>query len=153
MEVLRLDNPDYIVTIDEHLDEYLKNKLPDCILYSNDGSEIKIHKELFGQTDFLREILSSSKDQCCATLEILCPCTKKELSHLVSFLYDGEINYENEVEVIEIKENLVKIFGFSRNLSLKDPNQESLVDENVDIEEEVINVSKKSKTDFSIRED
>jgi len=139
MEVLRLTNPDYIETIDNHLDVYLKNKPPDCILYSDDGGDIKIHKELFGQTNFLREILSSVKEQCCRTFEILCPCTKKELGYLVSFLYDGEMNFENVDEFIRIQENLVKVFGFSEDLILIDPNQESVVDEkNIDIEEELL---------------
>ena len=49
-------------------------------------------------------------------LDILCPCTKKELGHLVDFLYNGEIQYENEIDSMEIKENLSKIFGFSKIL-------------------------------------
>ena len=83
MEVLKLTNQDYFVTIDDYLDVHLKNKTPDCILYSKDSGEFIIHKELFSQTNFLREILSSAKENYCGMLEILCPCTKEELGHLV----------------------------------------------------------------------
>ena len=114
---------DHIVTIKDYLDVYLKNKPPDCILYSKDGGEFKIHKEIFSQTNFLREILSSAKEHCCGTLEIICPCSKKELGHLVDFLYNGEIQCENEMDSIEIQENLSKIFGFPKILSLNNPNQ------------------------------
>ena len=101
---------DQSTTIEDYLDVYLKNKSPDCILYSQEGSKFRIHKEIFSQTNFLREILSSAKEQCCGTLEILCPCTKTELVHLVNFLYDGEIYCENENDSAEIQENLRKIF-------------------------------------------
>ena len=97
---------DHSATIEDYLDVYLKNKSTDCILYSQEGSGIRIHKELFSQTNFLREILSSAKEHCCQTLEILCPCTKEELSHLVIFLYDGEIRCENYDDSLKIQENL-----------------------------------------------
>ena len=32
-------------TFEAYLDEYLKKKSPDCILYSEEGSQFKIHKE------------------------------------------------------------------------------------------------------------
>ena len=112
---------EHSATIKDYLVVYLKS--PDCILYSKEGRPFKIHKELFSQTKFLREILSSAKDHCCGILEVLCPCTERELAHLVNFLYDGEIHYENQDKSFEIQENLNKIFGFPKNLSLHDPNQ------------------------------
>ena len=114
-------------TIEKHLDFYLKNKLPDCILHSQDGGEFKIHKELFSQTDFLREILASTN--CCRKTEVLCPCSKEELAHLVNFLYDGEIQCQNQDDSIKIQENLSKIFGFPENLSLNDLNQTLLINQ------------------------
>ena len=71
---------------------------------------------MFGQTDFLREILSSTKEHCSGLIEVLCPCSKDELSSLVNFLYDGEIHCEEESEFLKIIENLQNIFGFQRNL-------------------------------------
>ena len=118
MKTFKFKFGDQISSFENYLDFYLKNKSTDCILYSEDCSKFKVHKELFGQTDFLREILSSTKEQCCGTIEVLCPCSKEELKHLVNFLYDGEIHCEGESESLKIIENLQKIFGFPRNLNL-----------------------------------
>ena len=114
---------DQIESFEDYMDTYLKNKSTDCILYSEDGGKFKIHKELFAQTPFLREILSSANESCCQKLEVLCPCSKDELSHLVNFLYDGEIHCaEEEFDSLKILENLNKIFGFSETLLMKMPN-------------------------------
>ena len=111
MDQLKFTFKEQSDTFEGYLDVYLKKKPPDCILYSAaQGSSFKIHKELFSQTPFLRELLSSAN--CCNTLEILCPCSTEELAHLVNFLYDGEIHCENENDSKIIQENLEKIFGF-----------------------------------------
>ena len=123
MENIQFKFIDQIASIENYLDFYLKNKSRDCILFSEDGSKFKVHKELFGQTNFLREILSSNKNQCCGTVEIICPCSKDELSSLVNFLYDGEIHCKEESDSLKIIENLEKIFGFPRNLDLNYPNE------------------------------
>ena len=112
-----------IASFEDYMDTYLKNKSRDCILYSEDGSKFKVHKEMFGQTDFLRKILSSTKDHCCGTIEVICPCSKEELKHLVNFLYDGEIHCKEESESLKIIENLQNIFGFPRNLDLNYHNE------------------------------
>ena len=125
MDQFRLANKIHIDTMKDFYAKYLKNKSTDCILYSNDGSQIKIQRELLGQTNFLREILSSTKDQCCKNLEIICPCTKEELTHLVNFLYNGEIHCKNENESFEIFENLKNIFGFTNNLCMEIQNKKS----------------------------
>ena len=62
-------------------------------MHSKNGSKFKVHKEMFAQTNFLREMLLSAKE-CCGTMEVLCPCSKEELNHLVKFLYNGGIHYE-----------------------------------------------------------
>ena len=124
MATFHLTHNDHFATIEDYFYEYLENKSPDCILYSKDGGKFKIHKEILCQTNFLRKILSSAKENCCGgMLEILCPCSKKDLGHLIDFLYKGEINFENENDSVDIQENLSKIFGFPKNLSLKNPNQ------------------------------
>ena len=129
METIQFKFSDQIASFENYLDFYLKNKSRDCILFSEDGSKYKVHKELFGQTDFLREILSSTKDHCCGTIEVICPCSKEELSHLVNFLYDGEIHCEKES--LKIIENLQKIFGFQRNLDLIYPNEALFTSDNI----------------------
>ena len=116
---------DHSGTIKNHLDAYFKNKPPDCILYSQDGSQIYVHREIFSQTKFLRKILSSAKEHCCEMLELLVPCTERELFHLGYFLYDGEIQCQDESESIKIQENLNKIFGFPADFDLRNPNQAS----------------------------
>ena len=45
--------------IENYLNVHFKQKPSDCILYSEDGGKFEIHKEIFSQTSFLREILSS----------------------------------------------------------------------------------------------
>jgi hypothetical protein len=113
---------DQIVSYEDYMDTYLKNKSRDCILYSEDGSKFKVHKEMFGQTQFLRKILSCASERCCGTIEVFCPCSEDELNHLVNFLYDGEIHCEEEFDSLKILENLNKIFGFSNDLTMKMPN-------------------------------
>ena len=123
MKTFKFKFGDQISSFENYLEFYLKNKSTDCILYSEDGSKLKVHKELFGQTDFLREILSSTKEHCCGTIEVFCPCSKEELSHLVNFLYDGEIHCEIESDSLKIIENLQNMFGFPRNLDLNYHNE------------------------------
>mgnify|MGYP001317327713 FL=1 len=124
-----------IVSFEDYMDTYLKNKSRDCILYSEDGSKFKVHKELFGQTQFLRKILSSANERCCGTIEVFCPCSKDELNHLVNFLYDGEIHCEEEFDSLKVLENLNIIFGFSKNLVMKVPNDQNFAVEMLNVTE------------------
>ena len=101
MKALHFKFSDQTASFETYLDFYLKKKSTDCILYSDDGSKFRVHKELFGQTDFLREILSSTKEHCCFTIEVICPCSKVELKHLVNFLYDGEIHCKKESDSLK----------------------------------------------------
>ena len=109
----------------DYFESYFKNKSPDCTLYSEDGGHFRIHKEIFGQTEFMREILNTTNEHCCGTIEIFCPCSKEDLDHIVQFLYSGNVTLidKNEpVKVVEnlmtINENLSKIFGFPKNFCL-----------------------------------
>ena len=95
---------------------FFNNKEADCILYSEDGHGFRIHKEIFSQTEKMRIILSSFKENCCGTMEILCPCPKDELEQLVKFLYCGIISFN--VDLFKILDNLITIFGFPENLTL-----------------------------------
>ena len=106
--MLQFTFKDQTTTLEDYMDTYLKNKSTDCILYSEDGSKFKVHKELFGQTKFLRKILSSANEMCLGTIEVFCPCSKDELNHLVNFLYDGEIHVKcaEELDSLKILENL-----------------------------------------------
>ena len=64
----------------------------------------------------MRTILETTQVNCCSPVEILCPCQKNELDHLVNFLYSGEIRSTEESESLKTIENLIKIFGFPENL-------------------------------------
>ena len=123
METWQFNKKDQITVIGDSLDNYLKDKPTDCVLYAKDGSKFKIHRELFCQTDFQRKILSCAKEQCCEILEVFCPCSKDELDHLVLFLYAGVINCENAFDSLNILENLDKVFGYRpKNLVRNNPN-------------------------------
>ena len=60
-KMVSLKNETYNSNLENYLVTYLTDKSRDCILYSEDGSRFSIHKEVFSQTSFLREILYSAK--------------------------------------------------------------------------------------------
>ena len=97
--------------IKDYSESYLRNKPPDCVLYSEDGAEFYIQKELLGQTKFMRELLKNTN--CCNTLEIICPCSKEELGQIIHFLRHGKIECVDEKDFSKFLENLNKILGFS----------------------------------------
>ena len=101
-----LNKNDHKLTISDYLGFYLKNKATDCILYSEDGTVFKTHKELFGQTKFMRELLKTEK--CCGVIEIIFPCSKEELGHLVKFMNEGKIEFSKMKDCFKIIENLNK---------------------------------------------
>ena len=111
-------NRNHILTFGTNSKKYLKLHPPDCCLYSEDGSKFKIHKELLGQTAFLRKILDSTKSCCCVAIQILCPCSEKELGLLVKFLYTGKIICDEVDDLDKTIDNLKEIFGFPNELPL-----------------------------------
>ena len=114
---------------------FFNNKESDCILYSEDGHEFRIHKEILSQTRKMQNILSSSIDGCCGTMQIFCPCSKDELDYIVKFLYTGTISYDKEMDLFKILDNLTEIFGFPEKLfSEEDCNKVLILDEASDIE-------------------
>ena len=119
-------NKNQIPLITDYLDRYLKWKSENCILYSEEGVDFKIHKEIFVQTDFMREILFSAKDHCCEEIEIFCPCSTEELNYLVNFLYNGEIYCDENKDATQIIQNLSKVLGFPDNLKIERKNGEAV---------------------------
>jgi len=105
--------------IENFVDEWITKKKPDIYLHCYNGVT-KCHKELFGQTQFMRDILMSAKSiQCqCGVLRISLPCSIQMGDHLVRFLYMGEIKLArfNEAKVFEIFDNLHKILGFDPDM-------------------------------------
>ena len=111
-------NINHTLTFESNSKKYLRLHPPDCCLYSEDGSKFVIHKELLGQTGFLRKILDSTKNCCCVAIQILCPCSEKELGLLVKFLYTGKIICDEVDDLSKTIDNLKEIFGFPNELPL-----------------------------------
>ena len=136
--MVKLVNENVIFANDDFKDWnwlFFNNKESDCILYSEDGHEFRIHKEILSQTRKMQSILSSSKEGCCGTMQIFCPCSKYELDYIVKFLYTGTISYDKEMDLFKILDNLTEIFGFPDNLfSEEDCNRSLILDETSDTE-------------------
>ena len=96
--------------ISNFLESYLNNKAPDCNLYSEDGFVFKTHKEIFGQTKFMRKLLESQSY--CDLIEIIVPCSKEDLCNLIFFITHGKIQCDEKNDCFKIIENLDKILGF-----------------------------------------
>ena len=156
---------DHFSAITDSMGTYFKKKTEDCILYAEDGSNFKIHKELLGQTVFLRKVLSTANNQGCSTIEIICPCTKEELARLVHFLYHGEIQCDNVFDSIKSQEDLSKIFGFQENFNIEsqiamlldDPVLSSILD--TALSEEIVNsvddkmITQSSEINFVVKDE
>ena len=110
----------HFLMLENFLDEWVTKKKPDCVLHSNDGHNFKVHKEVFGQTQFQRNILMAAKSiHCqCGRIQISLPCSKRMVEHLVEFLYLGEIKLDvyNEAKLDEIFDNLHKILGYEPDM-------------------------------------
>ena len=134
---------------------FLNNKEADVILYSDDGHEFRVHKEILSQTETMRSILFSFKDNWCAMMEIFCPCPKDELEQIVKFLYSGTVS--SDVELVKILNHLIKIFGFPKKLfltkeELKSHGFEKKDIDDMDIENQCkrLNVIERSMDTFDI---
>ena len=116
--MLKLRNSINLFGDDDLFETLSKFKEADCILYSEEGTKVKIHKEILCQTRFMKNVLLKANRFCCGNTEIFCPCPTDELEVMVKFLYSGKISLENEPEMIRIQENLTKLFGFDEKLFL-----------------------------------
>ena len=80
-------------------------------------------------------------------VEILCPCPKNDLEQLVNFLYGGELqSLEAEFDAWKIIENLIKIFGFSKDIRKNCLIKESDVNDSLNISD---NIEEPSETNPS----
>ena len=129
----------------DFVESFLKSKEPDCTLYSEEGMKYNIHKEIFYQTQFMRNIFETSNAICCKEKEIFCPCSGDELESMVNFLYNGRASSLKVTDIAKILDNLTRIFGFPENLfSLVDcslPNKS----ENLNLEGKSNNLHEKTK--------
>ena len=111
-------NKDPLATV-SHMDSYFKQMPPDCSLFSEDGFEIPVHKEVLYQTEFMRQMLRSVNMDYCK-IDILCQTVyKEELDVIVKFLYHGEICCTDHEVASQVSNNLDKLFyGIKLNPSL-----------------------------------
>ena len=100
------------LVIVKSIGSYYKQSPPDCGLFSEDGYEIPLHKELLFQTKLMCQILKNIDIDCCK-ITIMCPSlTKKDLERIVDFLYSGKIYCANLTDATEVFNNLTQLFGF-----------------------------------------
>jgi len=93
------------------MDSYFKSTPPDCSIFSQDDYGILIHRELFYQTKFMRDMVDSINAD--SKIEMICPSlSKEELKIIVDFLYNGKILNRNEKTVSQASKNLQELFGF-----------------------------------------
>ena len=104
------------MAIVKSMGSYFKQRPPDCGLFSEDGYEIPLHKELLFQTTLMCQMLKNVDMDCCK-ITIMCPSlAKEELENIVEFLYGGKINCTNFTDATHVFNNLTQLFGFpSRN--------------------------------------
>ena len=104
------------MAIVNNMDSYFKQIPPDCSIYSKDGFDFPIHKELLYQTKLLRKIIQNTDTDLCK-IEIMCPSlSKEELETIVHFLYKGKTFCTDQAAALQVIHNLKHHFGIpSRN--------------------------------------
>ena len=117
-EKVKLVNKDNFDIVN-YIESDIKLQPPDCSLYSEEGFEIPIHKEVLYQTKFMREMLKSM-DCCFDKVELFFPTLAKEdLEVMVNFLYNGKIICRNRSDLCKVVVNLTQFLGFPNYMDLK----------------------------------
>ena len=117
-EKVKLVNKDNFDIVN-YIESDIKLQPPDCSLFSEEGFEIPIHKEVLYQTKFMREMLKSM-DCCCGKVELFFPTLPKEdLDVMVNFLYNGRIICRNRSDLCKVVVNLTQFLGFPKNITSK----------------------------------
>ena len=96
----------------DNMASYFRQMPTDCTLFSEDGTEVQVHKELLFQTKYLRKMIKSLKMEY-SRIEIMCPSlSSEELEDIVKFLYSGKISCTDQSTASHIFQNLTQLFGF-----------------------------------------
>ena len=118
MELVTILNPDGKDTIQSVLQNLSRNPT-DCILISSENFQQPIHKEILGQSDFLRKMLFAYQEKMCdncSDIQIHLPfMNKRLLMNFVNFLYHGKICEDDPLIRSETLEILTGTLGFSSN--------------------------------------
>merc|ERR1712223_353927 len=129
-------NKDPLVLVSNY-DSYLSLVPPDCTLYSDDGQEFQVHKELLCQTKIMRTVIANAtQDCCCRKLEfVFDSCEKSDLEDIVQFLYSGQILFSDQMHAAKVLSNLTKYLGFPELVDVNGGiKQEGIkVDEDLDL--------------------
>ena len=100
------------------MDEYLKSKPPDCSLFSEDGFEFPIHKELLYQTKLMRDMVKNNQLCHCSKIDIIVPdLARKKLEQIVHFLKTGELR-SNKSAISDLLVDLTELFGFPKKIDM-----------------------------------
>ena len=100
------------------MDEYLKSKPPDCSLFSEDGFEFPIHKELLYQTKLMRDMVKNNQLCHCSKIDIIVPAlARKKLEQIVHFLKTGELR-SNKSAISDLLVDLTELFGFPKKIDI-----------------------------------
>ena len=101
------------------MDEYLKSKPPDCSLFSEDGFEFPINKELLYQTKLMRDMVKNNQLCHCSKIDIIVPTlARKKLEQIVHFLKTGELR-SDKTAISDLLGDLTELFGFDMPTLLK----------------------------------
>jgi len=98
-----------------NLDSYLSLRPPDCSIYSDDGQEFPIHKEILCQTKLMRTVIANARPDgcCCSKLEFVFDSLEKsDLEDIIQFLYSGQILFADQAHAARVLGNLTKYLGF-----------------------------------------
>ena len=98
----------------DHMESFFSKKETDAIFYSVEGVKFDVHRDVLGQTDFLRNILSCSKNCGCNTIEVFCPFSKYDLECMIKFLYSGKLSCDTEKNALRVLDYLRDVFGFPK---------------------------------------
>ena len=67
------------------------------------------------------EIIKNAKTECCSKLEIFFPSlAKKELEHIIRFLYHGQLSHDEDISTSEIQCLLTKLLGFPDDMKFSE---------------------------------
>jgi len=100
-----------------NLDSFLTMRPPDCVIYTEDGGEYPIHKEILCQTKLMRIVVDNAiQDGCCTfsnKLEFIFDNIEKaDLEDVIQFLYSGQILFSDQAHAAKVLSNLTQYLGF-----------------------------------------
>ena len=100
------------------MDEHLKSKPPDCSLFSEDGFEFPIHKELLYQTKLMRDMVKNNQLCHCSKIDVIVPSlARKKLEQIVHFLKTGELR-SDKTAISDLLVDLTELFGFPKKIDM-----------------------------------